>query len=191
VPRRLLWLVAAVAVGVLFGVDRTSRGDTAGGFKHPGVVVTKPQLDFVKGQLAISAEPWTSAFNAAKTFPSDAGGDPPGMLGYAPHALTASSKTLLNPAVAAGFVFCGSVSQPDVHCTDEKEDGVAAYTQALLWYLSPPGPDKDTYGHQYLECVVTAAGPPRLQRGLASGMDGHRVRPGGRDHAIEPELEGD
>lgn len=168
-PLRLLWLVAPVAFGMLFGVDRTSRGDTVTGFTHPGVVVTKPQLDFVKGQLATNAEPWTSAFNAAKTFPSDAGGAPPGMLGYAPHALTASSKTLLNPAVAAGYVFCGSVSQPDVHCTDEKEDGVAAYTQALLWYLSPAGPDKDTYGQTAIS-ILNAWSPLQDHLGYNAGL---------------------
>ena len=123
-----------------------SRGDPTVAFKHPGVIVTQEQLDFVKTQLAQGAEPWTSAFAAAKASPSDAGGSPPGMPGYAPHTLGAAAKTLLTPAVDAGYVLCGSVSDPDIHCTDEKEDGVAAYTQALFWYLSPDGPDRDGYG---------------------------------------------
>ncbi len=146
-PARILPLTCGVALGIAaLCVDRASHGDPPPGFKHPGVIVTQEQLDFVKARIAEGAEPWTSAFNAAKTFPSDAGGPPPGTRGYTPHMLTAAPKTLLTPAVDAGYVLCGSVSDPDIHCTDEKEDGVAAYTQALLWYLSPDGPDKDAYG---------------------------------------------
>ena len=167
---RVLPLGAAAAFGLcLLSVGRTSHGDTPAPFKHPGVVVTQAQLDFVKGKIAMGAEPWTSAFNAAKTFPSDAGGDPPGKLGYTPHMLTASAKTLLNPAVAAGYVFCGSVSQPDVHCTDEKEDGVAAYTQALLWYLSPDGSDKDTYGQTAIS-ILNAWAPLQSHLGYNAGL---------------------
>jgi hypothetical protein len=148
-------VLGAIAFGLsLFVMDRTSKGDPPPAFMHPGVVVTQKQLDFVKMKIAAGAEPWTSAFNAAKTFPSDAaGGDPPGKLGYQPHMLDARAKTLLLPAAPAGYVLCGSVSDPDIHCTDEKEDGVAAYTQALLWYLSPDGSDKDTYGQSAINIL--------------------------------------
>ena len=167
---RVLSLGGAVALGLcLLGVDKTSRGDTPAPFKHPGIVVTQKQLDLVKANIAAGAAPWTSAFNAAKTFPSDAGGDPPGKLGYMPHTLSASAKTLLNPAVAAGYVLCGSVSDPDVHCTDEKKDGVAAYTQALLWYLSPDGPDKDTYGNTAIS-ILNAWSPLQDHLGYNAGL---------------------
>ena len=132
-PLRTASLLGAVALGVgILVVDRPSKGDAPPAFVHPGIVVTQKQLDWVKAKIAAGAEPWTTAFNAAKTFPSDAGGDPPGKLGYQPHMLDARAKTLVSPAAAAGYVLCGSVSDPDIHCTDEKEDGVAAYTQALL-----------------------------------------------------------
>src|SRR5271155_2368296 len=36
------------------------------GFYHPGVLVNHAQLDFVKGKVAAGAEPWKSAFEAAK-----------------------------------------------------------------------------------------------------------------------------
>jgi hypothetical protein len=35
-------------------------------FVHPGVVVTRSQLDFVKTKLSQGAEPWTTALKQAK-----------------------------------------------------------------------------------------------------------------------------
>lgn len=31
---------------------------------------------------------------------------------------------------------CGSYSNPNNGCTDEREDAIAAYTDALAWYLT-------------------------------------------------------
>src|SRR5262249_38306075 len=31
---------------------------------------------------------------------------------------------------------CGPISKPDHGCTDEKNDAIAAYTHALLWYFT-------------------------------------------------------
>jgi hypothetical protein len=98
-------------------------------FQHPGVLVTRAQLDFVKKNIARGAEPWASAFLRAK---ADQHGSPT----YAPHPPLANAATDVTPATVDGIVLCGSFSDPDVHCSDEKEDGIAAYTQALLWYLS-------------------------------------------------------
>jgi hypothetical protein len=168
--RRTRILRAGLPLSIAFGAalalcffsgDKPSHGDP-GGFTHPGILVTQPQLDLVKSNIAAGAQPWTRAFEDAKTFPSDALGsdplaEPPGKLEYTPHALTAVAKTYLNDAVPVGYVLCGSVSDPDVHCTAEKEDGVAAYTQALLWYLSPDGSERDTYGQTAIAILNTWA----------------------------------
>jgi hypothetical protein len=92
-------------------------GDTvsAAGFRHPGILVTAPQLDFVKGKIAAGEEPWTSAFNKAKESPLAA-------LTYAPKP---------RPSVD-----CGSNSNPDFGCKDEQSDVAAAYTDALLWIFT-------------------------------------------------------
>ncbi len=34
------------------------------------------------------------------------------------------------------IVECGSYSNPNLGCTDEREDAIAAYTQALMWYVT-------------------------------------------------------
>ena len=127
---RYLPVLLGGALGVcVFGADRTTEGGPPPAFVHPGILVTRAQLDFVKGKIAAGAEPWASAAARAKT-------DKHGALTYTPHPPLPAAATDTTPATDAPLVLCGSFSDPDVHCTDEKEDGIAAYTQALLWYLS-------------------------------------------------------
>ena len=87
----------------------------AGGrpFVHPGVLLNKEMLDFVKAKIASGAEPWTTALARATS-------NALGSKSYVPH-----------PFVT---VDCGSYSNPDNGCTEEKNDANAAYTQALLFY---------------------------------------------------------
>jgi hypothetical protein len=88
---------------------------SAAGFYHPGVLVNRAQLDFIKSKVAAGAEPWKSAFDAAKS--SDWGS-----LSYTPHP--------------RHTVECGPYSKPDLGCKDEQRDSIAAYTHALLWFIS-------------------------------------------------------
>jgi hypothetical protein len=88
---------------------------SASGFRHPGVLVNRAQLDFIKGKVAAGTQPWKSAFEAART-------NELGALTYLPH-----------PWVTCE---CGPYSRPDRGCKDEQHDSEAAYTQALLWYIS-------------------------------------------------------
>jgi hypothetical protein len=86
-----------------------------GGFRHPGILVNRAQLDFIKAKIAAGAEPWLSAFNAAKA--------------------SKWAATSYTPAPIA-VVQCGSFSNPDIGCSAEQSDAIAAYTQALLWYFT-------------------------------------------------------
>ncbi|HWE27548.1 MAG TPA: alginate lyase family protein, partial [Polyangia bacterium] len=104
--------------GAAGGGGTASGGGTgaAGTFVHPGVMVDKAQLDFVKAQIAAKKDPWYSAFNSTK-------GSALASLSYKPSPYS--------------DVECGSASQnPDVGCQQEKDDSAAAYTQALLWYYT-------------------------------------------------------
>jgi len=85
------------------------------GFRHPGILVTRPQLDFVKAKIAAGADPWATAFATAKASP-----------------LAAPTYT----ATPHAEVDCGSNSNPDYGCKDEQSDVAAAYTQALLWVFT-------------------------------------------------------
>ncbi|KAL9052912.1 MAG: hypothetical protein Q9206_004124, partial [Seirophora lacunosa] len=85
-------------------------------FTHPGVLVNKAQLDFVKAKVAAQANPWYDAYNA--------------MLAHPLASSTRSPSPF--PTVA-----CGSGSMnPSVGCREERQDALAAYANALAWYIS-------------------------------------------------------
>jgi hypothetical protein len=89
--------------------------DAPATFTHPGVGVSVAQLDFVRAKVQAGAQPWTDAFNQAKSSK------------YASLSRTPKPRAVVE---------CGSYSNPNLGCTDEREDAIAAYTDALLWYLT-------------------------------------------------------
>jgi hypothetical protein len=86
-----------------------------GTFTHPGVGVSRAQLDFVRAKVNAGAQPWTNAFNQAKN--------------SAYGSLTRTPKP-------RAVVECGPYSDPDIGCRDERGDAIAAYTDALIWYVT-------------------------------------------------------
>ncbi|MCG5221138.1 hypothetical protein, partial [Streptosporangium sp. KLBMP 9127] len=82
-------------------------------FKHPGVLVSRAQLDFVRANL--DKEPWRAAWRKLQRH------------SYASLSYTAKPRADVN---------CGGNSIPDNGCSDEREDANAAYTHALQWYLT-------------------------------------------------------
>ena len=89
--------------------------DPGAPFRHPGILVDADQLTFLKAKIAVGAEPWKSALAAAAASPF---ASPT----YAPRPLA--------------VVRCGPHSHPDEGCSAEKNDAIAAYTDALLWALT-------------------------------------------------------
>jgi len=87
---------------------------------HPGYVVDKPQLDFIKSQVSNKAQPWTDAYNQMLE-DSDKYGK------YATGTRTSE---------ATATVSCGPTTSPDIKCTDERGDALAAWANALAWYVS-------------------------------------------------------
>ena len=84
------------------------------GFVHPGIVVNRGQLDFVKGRIAANAEPWKSQLNRAL-------------------ASKYGKTTWVARPVAR--MLCGNgPSSMDQGCTTSRDDALAAHTLALLWY---------------------------------------------------------
>jgi hypothetical protein len=83
-----------------------------GGFVHPGVINTRASLDFVKGRIAAGAQPWKRAYDELVA-----------------HPLASLSR---NPR-AYVTVQCGPYSDPNVGCSQERDDAAAAYANALLW----------------------------------------------------------
>jgi hypothetical protein len=97
-------------------------------FTHPGVGSSRAQLDFVRAKVQAGAQPWTNAFNQAKNST------------YA--SLTRTPKP-------RAVVECGSYSNPNYGCTDERQDAIAAYTDALLWYITRD----DRYAQKSIELM--------------------------------------
>ncbi|GAA4243127.1 ricin-type beta-trefoil lectin domain protein [Dactylosporangium darangshiense] len=84
------------------------------GFVHPGVLVSQAQLDFVRRQVQAGAQPWTNAYN---------------------QMLASKYASLSRTPAPRAVVECGPYSNPNNGCTDEREDAIAAYTDALIWYI--------------------------------------------------------
>ncbi|WP_443046907.1 alginate lyase family protein [Streptomyces sp. NBC_00267] len=84
-------------------------------FAHPGVTVSRAQLDFVRGKVGSAAQPWKGAFD---------------------QLLASKYADLSRTPAPRAVVECGSYSQPDHGCTDERQDALAAYTDALAWYVT-------------------------------------------------------
>ncbi|GAA4553132.1 alginate lyase family protein [Amycolatopsis samaneae] len=112
----LLWaaVLALIVTGCVVAT-RPAAIARAAAFTHPGVSDTRQSLDFVRQRIDAGAEPWKSAFAQLKASP-----------------LASLDRT---PKPRAD-VQCGSRSKPDIGCTDERTDALAAYSDALMAYLT-------------------------------------------------------
>ncbi|WP_020659877.1 alginate lyase family protein [Amycolatopsis benzoatilytica] len=106
-------LAALGAVPLTFGLCAAPA--VAAPFVHPGVLVSKNQLDFVRDKVKTGAQPWKAASEQMLASP------------YA--SLSRQPKPRAD-------VDCGSRSNPNNGCTDERQDAIAAYTDALAWYVT-------------------------------------------------------
>src|SRR6185369_16878952 len=104
-----LFTVASLALAASFA---TAVPAAAQAFRHPGVLVSKEQLDFVKAKIAAGEEPWKSAFAKLKSS------------SYASLSMTPKPRASVD---------CGAYSSPNNGCSEELNDAWSAYTQALLW----------------------------------------------------------
>src|SRR5579859_1489900 len=107
-------VLPGVIIFILAGLQ-PAAGQAPATFRHPGVLLNQAQLDFIKTQVNAGKDPWLSAFNKASA-------DAHASLSYTPHPWQT--------------VECGPSSNPNYGCSDERSDSEAAYTQALLWYIT-------------------------------------------------------
>jgi hypothetical protein len=100
-------------------VDGASAVDAAppstGSFKHPGILFNAAQLAFVRDKIKAGAAPWKAVYDK----------------------MAASRWAALDWApLPRAIVECGSGSNPNFGCSDERADAEAAYTQALLYFFT-------------------------------------------------------
>ncbi|MEU6814121.1 ricin-type beta-trefoil lectin domain protein [Streptomyces sp. NPDC046860] len=84
-------------------------------FAHPGVNITSTQLEFVRTKVQQGASPWKGAYDAM---------------------INNSLASLSRVPKPRADVNCGQSSNPNNGCTDERQDAIAAYTDALAWSIS-------------------------------------------------------
>jgi hypothetical protein len=104
-----------LSIPLALGLMTTPAPAAPATFTHPGVLVSRPQLDFVKAKVNAGAQPWKAAYDQALASP------------YASLSRTPKPRAVVE---------CGSYSNPNYGCTDEREDAIAAYTDALIWSIS-------------------------------------------------------
>lgn len=117
---RLVIAAAVIALlATLVVIPASSSGPKAvaapATFTHPGVLVSRPQLDFVRSKVNAGAQPWKAAFD---------------------QMMASNYASLSRTPHPREIVECGSYSNPNYGCTDEREDAIAAYTLALAWYIT-------------------------------------------------------
>ncbi len=83
-------------------------------FKHPSVLISKSQLDFVKSKIS-SHEPWKSEYDKV---------------------MKSKFASLSFKPKPWKVVECGPYSHPDNGCSDERDSSISAYTHALIWYYT-------------------------------------------------------
>ncbi|MDH6218829.1 alginate lyase family protein [Streptomyces pseudovenezuelae] len=108
-------LLAAVAALLLGALSAPAAHSAPAAFVHPGVTVSAAQLEFARTKVNAGAQPWKGAYD---------------------QMMASKYASLTRTPAPRATVECGSYSNPNYGCTDEREDAIAAYTDALAWYIT-------------------------------------------------------
>ena len=114
-PAKTRLFSVAFALLIAAAVPAVPASAAPATFTHPGVLVSRAQLDFVRDRVNANAQPWRDAYN--QMFGSQ----------YASLSRTARPRAVVE---------CGPTSNPNLGCTDERQDAIAAYTLSLIWYIT-------------------------------------------------------
>ncbi|MCX3062720.1 alginate lyase family protein [Streptomyces beihaiensis] len=96
-------------------VARPDPRPSGAAFAHPGVLVDKAQLTAVRRHVERKEEPWWSAYEEMRA---------------------SKYASLAYRAKPYKVVVCPPDTRPGKGCVEEREDAIAAYTQALLWNIT-------------------------------------------------------
>lgn len=84
-------------------------------FHHPGILSNEKELAYVKQKIQANQQPWKQAFDGLKASSYAS-------LSYQPRPFQ--------------IVSCGSYNANSNGCEEMVEDGVAAYSQSLMWWIT-------------------------------------------------------
>ncbi len=115
VTTALLTILSVLTSLLVVGSVSQQAGAAPAAFAHPGVLVSRSQLDYIRSQVNAGAQPQTQAYQAMMS-----------------DGLLSQSRSPHPRSV----VECGPYSNPNLGCTDERQDALAAYGNALAWYVT-------------------------------------------------------
>lgn len=101
-------------------IEFASAAPNPATFVHPGILVSQPQLEYLKAQWASNTEPWAAALNSV------------------------NASSLSNPDYSPRPGSIADCTAYATTCTRLLTDSTAAYTLALLYYSST-APDRAKY----------------------------------------------
>ena len=172
---RALYLALAAALAALFagilsgpataGQTKRSAEPKAAAFTHPGVLVSRAQLDFVRAKVQAGAQPWKGAYD---------------------QMMASRYASLSRTAKPRAVVECGSYSNPNNGCTDEREDAIAAYTARARLVHHPRQPVRQEGDPDHGRLVGHDQGPHQQQRPAADRLGRLVLAAGRRDHQATP-----
>ena len=119
-PTRAIWILF-----IWLFYNESSCGQA---MLHPGILNSKPELEFLKNMVRSNQPPWKQAFEVLKSSKYSS-------LTYTPHPFK--------------DVCCGSYNKPNIGCNEMVEDGMAAYSLSLMWYLT----DDRRYANKAIEII--------------------------------------
>lgn len=122
-------------------------------FVHPGALDSKTELDFVKAKIQVGGQPWKGEFDQMKA--TDAAT-------RSPHGLT-------------------HINSKNHDAEVSRDDAIAAYTQALLWYFT----DDETYARRSIAILNSWT---NLQA-FTAGSDQNRLQAGWIGAVLAPAAE--
>src|ERR1700760_1862233 len=122
---------------IVFFLATMTRSATARTIQHPGVLVSRQQLNAIKEAVRQRRDPAYSEYQKAVS------------------SQYAALDYKVQGPPSTGVIECGSYSNPDHGCHAEDDDAAAAYLQAVLWWISGDHRYADnsirimnTYSHQ-------------------------------------------
>ena len=124
-----------------------------GQFTHPGALDSKEELDFVKAQIEAGAQPWKGEYDR----------------------LLAAAEARRRPHGLSNIDSSGD------DANTSRDDAIAAYAQALLWYYS----GDETYAERAIAILNSWAG---LQ-GFTAGSDQDKLQAGWIGAVLAPAAE--
>lgn len=106
-------------------------------FVHPGVLVGKADLDFVRAQVAAGREPWRSAFNnVLASYSSESTARRPTRYRYSSLSYKPAPVTVVQAGGNESYLAAHPELGGNIGGVEHLDDAQAAYTHALLWYYT-------------------------------------------------------